>query len=342
MKKAKIRILAIDGGGIRGIIPAKILVHIEKILKEISRNEDATISDYFDLIAGTSTGGIITSLLTSANPTYEALDIVNLYLTHGAAIFTRSAVTKTIDRGALFHPMYQHENLEEIIEQYIGQQKISDLKRPCLIPTYNIETGTATFVSSLGISQMTEPDSLVQDVLRATTAAPTYFSPTKKGRHGFIDGGMFANNPALCAYVEATKFPSEPSTKDIMILSLGTGSINRKYPYRIAKKWGRLSWIRPALEIYSSASSQTVNHQLEVLYEKKDLQDNYLRIEPNLHDFTVNTAMDDASATNVEQLLQVGETMCQLYDKPLRQFLQSVIISNALAPHEHLFNTSKT
>jgi len=339
MINSKIRVLAIDGGGIRGVIPARILVHIEEILREVSRDNKAKISDYFDLVAGTSTGGILTALILAPEPSYSAEDMVKLYVEYGAEIFTRSAVTRLIDRGALFNPLYQHEAIETILEDYLGNLKISDLKRPCLIPTYNIETGSATFVSSLEIRQNPENDCYVKDVLRATTAAPTYFSPFSKKKAAFIDGGMFANNPALCAYIEAKKFPSEPRAQDIMVLSLGTGSINRNYPYESARRWGRLNWIRPALEIYSSAASQTVNHQLEMLYMNKDRAENYLRIEPNLNDFPVSAAMDNAAADNIEALIGVGERHCEKYDTQLRKFIQQVVLSNVTSSHEMLYQS---
>jgi len=342
MRNAKIRILSIDGGGIRGIIPACLLIHIENIIKEISRNEDALISDYFDLIAGTSTGAILTALILDSKNNYCAKDMLNLYKEYGNAIFTRSLATRTIDRGALFNPLYQHEVLETVLKKYFDDLLISQLKRPCLIPTYNLETGNAEFISGLEIFQNIGQDKLVRDVIRATTAAPTYFEPAKKGRYSFIDGGMFANNPALCAYVEATKFPLEPKTSDIMILSFGTGSVNRKYPYTEARKWGRLNWLRPALEIYSSASSQTVNHQLEKLYENKELKENYLRIEPHLEDFNVNTAMDDTSVKNIENLIKVGMKLCEIHDLELRKFLKQVVMSNVLSHHELLYTYSKT
>jgi len=342
MINSKIRVLAIDGGGIRGVIPARMLVHIEEILRDVSRNETAKISDYFDLIAGTSTGGILTALILSPDPGYSATDMVKLYVDYGAEIFTRSVMTKLIDRNGLFHPLYQHEAIERILEAYLGDLKISELERPCLIPTYNIETGEATFISSIEILKNPKRDCHVRDVLRATTAAPTYFAPTRQKGDAFIDGGMFANNPALCAYVEATKFPSEPQAQDIMILSLGTGSINRNYPYESAKRWGRMGWVRPALEIYSSAASQTVNHQLEMLYMNKDQEKNYLRIEPNLNNFPVSAAMDNASATNIEALIGVGEKMCEKYDAQLREFLKQVVLSNVVSTHKMLYQDSKS
>jgi len=335
--KPKIRVLAIDGGGIRGIIPAQILIHVEAILQEISRNKNAKISDFFDLVAGTSTGGILTALILTPEPTYGAKDMLELYQTHGADIFTRHPTTRFLDRLGLFHPLYQHGPLEGIFDDYLGSLKMSELKRPALIPTYNIETGEATFVSGVEILKGSKGDRLVKDVLRATTAAPTYFTPSLSYPDAFIDGGMFANNPALCAYVEATKFPSEPKTSEIMVLSLGTGSINQKYPYEKAKGWGRLNWIRPALEIYSSASSQTVHHQLEMLYKDKALAGNYLRIEPDLEEFQASKSMDVVTSQNMDALQAVGQTMCEKYDEKLRAFLFNVVQSNVMSSHEKLY-----
>lgn len=333
----KIRILSIDGGGIRGLIPARILVRIEELLREISRNEKAKISDYFDLVAGTSTGGIITAGLLAPLPSYTAADMVELYKKHGEAIFTRSIMTKTVDKLGLFNPLYQHDIIEEIFVKYFGDLKISDLVKPCLIPTYNIETGKATFISSIGILQNPLRDRYVKDVLRATTAAPTYFAPMRRGQDAFIDGGMFANNPALCAYIEATKFPAEPRTEDIMILSLGTGSVERTYPYESARRWGRINWLKPALEIYSSSASQTVNHQLEVLYEQKEKSANYLRIEPNLSEFKVSVAMDDTKPENIEALIVIGAQLVEENEAQLREFLTKVVLSNVTSSHESLY-----
>lgn len=338
---SKIRVLSIDGGGIRGVIPARLLEYIEKILREISGDEKAQISDYFDLVAGTSTGGILSAMILAPDPGYSADDMVKLYVKHGADIFTRSAVAKIIDRSGFFNPLYHHQTIEKILENYLGNLKISNLKRPCLIPTYNIETGSATFISTLEILKNPKQDRLLKDVLRATTAAPTYFAPKRIRQDAFIDGGMFANNPALCAYIEATKFPSQPLTKDIMVLSLGTGSIHRAYPYKSAKRWGKLGWILPALDIYASAASQTVNHQLQMLYRDRKKAENYLRIEPNLNDFSVSIEMDSASDDNIEALIQVGDKLCEKYDTELRKFLKQVVLTNVISNHERLYRTSK-
>jgi len=341
MISSKIRVLSIDGGGIRGVIPAQILIHVEKLLKEISRDDTAKISDYFDLIAGTSTGGIITAMILTPEEGFSAEEIVNLYKEHGEKIFTRSTATKKIDKAALFNPLYQHENIEKIFETYFKDLTVGEFKRPCLIPTYNIETGEATFISGLPIKDNPHKDRFIREILRETTAAPTYFAPVQHATGAFIDGGMFANNPALCAYVEATKFPCKPRAKDIMLLSIGTGATHRTYKFDKAFGWGRLSWIKPALEIYASAASQTVNHQLRILYKDKDLAHNYLRIEADLSKYDVNPAMDDASSSNILKLIDIGVDLSEKFDSELREFLKGVVLSNILSAHVKLYEKSK-
>ena len=347
-----IRVLSIDGGGIRGIIPAKILIRVEELLREYSQDQNAKIGDFFDLIAGTSTGGIITALCLcpeekgSSKAKYSAKDMLNLYLEHGEAIFTRSFKTRYLDYLGLFNPLYQKEALENIIVEYMGDYRLSDLIKPCLIPTYDIEQGKANFFNKMKVIKGSNEDYLIRDVVRATTAAPTYFPVAKSVEkkltdESFIDGSLFANNPALCAYIEATKFPCEPRQREIHILSLGTGARDKHYPYRYAKQWGRLGWVVPVIDIYGSASSQTVDHQLRMLYERKDLMPNYLRIEPHLNEFDVDKGLDNPSHKNMEALQKVGEKMIEDYDQELRIFIKKICDSQEISPHCDLYRKPK-
>ena len=340
----KVRVLSIDGGGIRGIIPAKILIRVEELLQEYSQNPDAKIGDYFDLIAGTSTGGILTALclcpekVGSKTSKYSAKNILDFYLRYGRDIFKRSFMTKYLDYFGLFHPIYQKESLETILQKYLGDYRLSDLTKPCLIPAYDIELGKATFFNQLGIAKDSGRDELVRDVVRATTAAPTYFPVARPNDdNAFIDGGLFANNPALCAYVEATKFPCEPVPKEILILSLGTGAADIHYPYQRARNWGRLSWVIPVINIYGSAASQTVDHQLEKLYEQKGLESNYLRIEPSLNKFKVDKGMDSVSDRNLKALQHIGDVTAEEYDGQLKLFVKKIYKSHLNCPHKALY-----
>jgi len=343
-----VRVLSIDGGGIRGIIPAKILIRVEELLQEYSQDAQAKISDYFDLIAGTSTGGVLTALCLcpdkkgSWKSKYTAQDMLNLYVKYGKDIFKRSVKTQSYDYFGLFNPLYQKTQFEKILDEYLGQYRLTDLTKPCLIPAYDIEHGKAVFFNKLGVEKGEDKNFLMRDVVRATTAAPTYFpvaksKEKKKKESTFIDGGMFANNPALCAYIEATKFPSEPTQKEVLILSLGTGARDRHYPYRVAKHWGRLGWIIPVIDVYGSAASQTVDHQLRKLYEQKNLKANYLRIEPSLDQFNVDKGMDNISKKNIKALQHVGDKMVEQYDEQLRLFVKKIYESQVTFPHERLY-----
>ena len=346
-----VRVLSIDGGGIRGIIPAKVLIKVEALIKEYSNDPNAKIGDYFDLIAGTSTGGVLSALCLcpdekgSEHPKYNAEDILEVYTKHGKQIFSRSVVAKYLDYFGLFSPIYQKDYLEKILKEYLGDCRLTDLTRPCLIPAYDIEHGKAVFFNKMNVKSGSQQDLFVRDIIRATTAAPTYFPiaklKNKKSENTFVDGGILANNPALSAFVEATKFPCEPLHQDILILSLGTGAKNRKYSPKDANHWGRLGWIIPVIDIYGSAASQTVDHQLKILYQKRNLEHNYLRIEPNLDEFDVDPDLDNVSDANIKALQNVGDETAKQYEDQLRIFIKKICQNQTINSHENLYKKQR-
>lgn len=266
-----LRILSIDGGGIRGILPGQILVALEERLK--SKNPSARIADYFDLIAGTSTGGILTCLYLfpekgGAQPKFSASEAVELYLERGDDIFDVSLWQGLSSGGGLWDEKYSENELERALKEYFGDLQLSQLLKPCLITAYDIRRRKTHFFKQHKAKDDQKHDFLVRDVARATSAVPTYFelprvrslsSPPK--RYPLIDGGVFANNPALCAYAEARQI-FKKTAKDIFILSLGTATTEwncknqdereksqKPYHYNEAKDWGKFGWIRPVLDI---------------------------------------------------------------------------------------------
>jgi patatin-like phospholipase/acyl hydrolase len=161
-------------------------------------------------------------------------------------------------------------------------------------------------------------------VARATSAAPTYFSPAhieslNKQIFSLVDGGMFANNPALCAYAEARKLdfsklfnnqekPDKPNVSDMIIVSMGTGSVKKRYSYQDFKYAGELKWLEPVIDILMSGNSETVSYQLSQMYltlSERD-QKNYYRLEPGLKEAC--SEMDEATAENINNLYQAGLT----------------------------------
>lgn len=312
--KRKFRILSIDGGGIRGILPGQILVAVEKILQELSGRATARLADVFDLMAGTSTGGILTCCYLTPKPggkrpRFSAQQAVDLYLKRGHEVFDLSFWQRVRSAGGLSDEKYSATGLENALADYFGDSKLQDLLRPSLITAYDIENRKAHFFRQHRAKKSSRYDFRVKDVARATSAAPTYFEAAQvksidNTTYALIDGGMFANNPTLCAYAEARNRPGRPTAKDMLILSIGTGVVEKPYPYDLAKDWGALEWIKPALDIMMSGVSETVDYQLKQIYDAVNRPNQYLRITPQLGE--ASPELDDVSPENLIRLRDAG------------------------------------
>lgn len=321
----KIRILSVDGGGIRGVLPGTILAQLEKILQQLD-NSNRKLGDYFDMIAGTSTGGILACLYLipgeDGKAKYSAKDAVDLYINNGEAIFDRTTAHKLLSVGGVLHQKYSQDALYNLLTEYMGDTTLNQLIKPCLITSYEMSDRQAMFFNSADARYDEMYNFYVRDVARATSAAPTYFSPahieSRIGqKYSLVDGGMFANNPALCAYAEARKtiFSKElndpqkkdkPTAADMIIVSLGTGSVKKKYKYDDFKSAGEIRWLEPVIDILMSGNSETVAYQLTQMYLTLDAidKDNYYRLEPGLRDAC--SEMDEATKDNIDNLYQAG------------------------------------
>ncbi len=341
------RILSIDGGGIRGIVPGQVLVALEKKLQTLSRNPDFKIGEAFDLIAGTSTGGILACVYLSPDPEkrgkarFSAKQAVDLYLQNGDDIFDVSILKKIESLGGLTDEKYSAEPLEKVLRSYLGDLKLSELLKPCLITAYDIAQRQAKFFDSadLTIKGLTEGrDFYVRDVARATSAAPTYFEPaniTSLDRKVFplVDGGVFANNPAMCALVEAFSLDKDRdmTVQELQVLSLGTGEADTSYHYSEAKNWGKIAWVQPVLDIMMSGVAETVDYQLKLLFKSVGVPQNYVRIQLDIEQYNrgharkVDDAMDNASIDNMAALAEAGESLAQQHDADLDRFARSLL-----------------
>src|ERR1700683_1678574 len=249
-----IRILSIDGGGIRGIIPAVVLQALLGSVKAQSA---------FHLIAGTSTGGIIACGLAKPNP-IELADIINLYVKHGGEIFKKGIgnVAHYV-RGARYAPTA----LEQYLTTEFGSTALSEVRdAELLVPSYAItlpkpdasgNTCAPMFFRSwqargllLGPGVRSQEYGFPQaSIARAASAAPTYFpSATIVNKAGqsfsMIDGGVFANNPTMTAIVEAYHLYH---SKNIMVVSLGTGIEPLRINASKASNWGDIFWEEPMI-----------------------------------------------------------------------------------------------
>ncbi|KAI9165613.1 hypothetical protein LWI28_017430 [Acer negundo] len=237
-----ITVLSVDGGGIRGIISGVILAYLESQLQELDGDKDARLADYFDVIAGTSTGGLITAMLTAPDdetgrPIY-AKDIVSFYKHNGPEIFpqTTGCLSWIVDLWKVLRgSKYDGKNLHKAIEDTLKETRLQDTVTNVVIPTFDIKKLQPTIFSSYQIECNPALDAKLSDICKGTSAGPTYFPAYhfKKEKHGntrefnenqdesalefnknkekslsefhLIDGGIAANNPTLVAISEVMK-----------------------------------------------------------------------------------------------------------------------------------------
>ena len=296
-----IRILSIDGGGVRGLIPALVLSKLEKLTGR-------PVSDLFDLIAGTSTGGILALGLTmqdtDGRPAHTAEQMAAIYEKESSSIFAPSFSHR-------FRPLteqkYGSEGIERVLDRYFGSARLKDSRTSVLVPSFEIERYMPFFFRSDNARVDAAYDFPIKDVARATSAAPTYFEPhripasTSGDYYALIDGGVFANNPAACALVEAMK--RHPRAVDFLVVSLGTGGRLSSLAFTKAKSWGLAQWAKPVLNLVLDAGSATVDYQLQQLSKVGQ----YFRFQPVLEDGCV--AMDNTNPANLRRLRLTAEAM---------------------------------
>jgi Patatin len=322
-----IKVLSIDGGGIRGIIPAMVLAEIEKRTRK-------PIAENFQLIAGTSTGGILALALTkpdgTGKPQYSAADMVELYQKEGKAIFSRTLGHRLLALDFLLREKYPARGIETVLHRYFGNTRLKEALTGVLITAYDTESRNCWFFKSAKAKDPHHPeaDFLMKDVARATSAAPTYFSPARIKAHtmidyySLIDGGVFANNPAMCAYAEA-KSNQFDAKAEILVISLGTGEMTRPLPYLQIKHWG-VRWAQPILDVVFDGASDTVDYQLrQLLRPAKDGTDRYCRFQVRLE--RDNDHMDTINPGHIHLYKLLAEKMIEERDEDLNRLCKQLI-----------------
>lgn len=260
-------VLSIDGGGVRGIIPAQILANIELL-------KGRSIVSNFDLLAGTSTGGI---LALAFGYGYTPATAVSLYKTLGATVFEQSFWRKV--SGGIFAAKYGLDNLRKQLEIYFGPACLRQLRCFVLISAFDLDRRPVTLDEQHEWSPKffhnfpgSEDNSMsVVEAALATSAAPIYF-PTA-GR--FIDGGVVAGNPAMAAVAQALH--EGVPLEEIVVLSMGTGKSPRYLDIYNAD-WGLAQWNTNLLDIMLSGGAKIPDYQVKQL-----LGERYFRVDPWLN-----------------------------------------------------------
>lgn len=322
--KGPVKVLSIDGGGIRGIIPSLVL-------GEIERRTGRPACELFDLIAGTSTGGIIALGVTVpgeegpggvTHPRWSALELAEMYAEEGPKIFHRSLMRTVETVDGLLVEKYSADGLQAALERYLGEARLSQALTDVLITSYDVHDHQPFFFKSFeprARDRGAEPSATpapfryypMTTVARATSAAPTYFEPEdvpaspppaggSPSDYVLVDGGTFANNPAMCAYAEAKR--NHPGT-EVLIVSLGTGRLTDSISFKQARNWGLVQWAHPLLEVMMDGSSAAIDYQLDELLGGE----RHFRFQIELAG--VSDRLDDASASNIAGLRKRAEAL---------------------------------
>ncbi|KAL6654176.1 hypothetical protein ACP70R_007641 [Stipagrostis hirtigluma subsp. patula] len=336
-----ITVLSIDGGGIRGLIPATIIACLETKLQELD-GPDARIADYFDVIAGTSTGALITAMLAAPDeknrPLFAAKDVTQFYLENGPKIFPQRKVgflTPVVNLlGNMRGPKYDGVFLHDKIKSLTRDVKIADTVTNIIVPAFDVKYLQPVIFSTYEAKNNPHKNAHLSDICISTSAAPTYFpahffvthnDEGKPREFHLVDGGVAANNPTMVAMSMLTKEvlrenpdfnPGKPTEyRNYLIISIGTGSAKQAERYTAPQcaKWGLIQWLynggfTPIIDIFSHASSDMVDIHAAVLFEALHCEKNYLRIQDDT--LTGHTSsVDIATTENMEELIGIGKKL---------------------------------
>lgn len=302
----KIFILTMEGGGTRGILQAKFLQLLEEKI-------GIPIYDLFNFFTGISIGGIHALLLAVLRG--SARDLCNLYTKRNLSkIFSKSS---WISFPMIFSPKYDGKGKTAFLYSLFGEKILRNSPKNVLVSTYDFINNKPYFFSTFSKNPLTL-DSRVCDIADATSAAPVYFPPKGISLHNtfFIDGGFMSNNGTSDALIEA--FKAGYSEKNIKILSLGTGGIEKAYKKmgKHSQKWGAAQWFTKGnlLDKSFTATRLTTVHNCYRL-----LPENFLHIPFDSYSFSYS--LDEQNPENLNQLIRYAEEEFHKYYNVLEKFL---------------------
>ena len=261
------RILSIDGGGIRGILPAAFLSEVEK-----EWLQGGSIAGHFDLIAGTSTGGIIALGLAAG---LTAAEISDIYVERGKEIFSRPGVSSLRRLLKWFVAKQDTEALHRLIDEIFSNKKFGDAGTRLCIPAVDGKYGEVyVFKTPHHTDYKGDWKHDMAHIAKATSAAPTYFKPVSHDEFLMLDGGIWANNPVLVATIEAlTCFDVRP--EQVKVLSLGCVENRYQIGWMQRKLGGQIPWAKSVIDGCINMQSQSAVGQAGLLLGR----DHILRID---------------------------------------------------------------
>lgn len=287
------RILSLDGGGIRGLVSCLWLTGVEDAL---SRAGKPGLLKGFDLLAGSSTGAIVAAGLAIG---LAPATLADLYRDHRHTIFPGMAERLWSRSGRLLTdgpsaPKYDAKGLEKVLKQVFGKATLGEVQAPLLITAYDTVSRAPVMFKSFKPEHRELP---LWEVCRASSAAPTYFPAHAMKVEGqdcaLIDGGVVANNPTACAIAEALRKDAQvDNSRDLVVLSVGTGERTRSISLAAAREWGALEWAVPIIDVLFDGNTDSVDYIARQL-----VGDGYFRMQEHLHIGLDD--LDDTSSTNL-------------------------------------------
>lgn len=315
----RLRVLCVDGGGIRGLISALVLAELERLLEE-KEGRPVRVADYFHLFAGTSTGGLIALALTRPDPV-AAGELAAFYTEDGPRIFSRGLSRKLRTLWGVIGPRYGDGPLREAVSNRLGEGRLAESTRDLLVTAYDMTSRAPFFFKRWKAREDEAWNFGVVDAALSTAAAPTYFPCHELGGRALVDGGVFAANPTVAAIAEALGRNGDPPTslslEELLVVSIGTGEFNLGFPPAEVRGWGDLGWIAgggvepPILSAMLGGSSDGTDYWAHMLLNHEPGQppphpatigrgSRYFRFQLNL-DGAIE--MDDASPETLARRL---------------------------------------
>ncbi|TQT61977.1 CBASS cGAMP-activated phospholipase [Xanthomonas perforans] len=247
-----LHVLALSGGGYRGLYTATVLAELEQVLGR-------PIAQHFDLICGTSAGGMLALGLANEIPASELKD---LFEKHGGRIFGSRSLARRL-LGFWFIAKHTPDGLREVLAERFGETTLGDLKHPVLIPAVNYSTGKGQFFKTPHHPSFELDHRLkVMDVALATAAAPVYFPLARNERGVFADGGLVGNAPGLFGLHEARHFLAKDPSVQVRVLSIGTMTVGSTVRGNASLDRGFGKWRGGLFDLVISAQESSVHHLL--------------------------------------------------------------------------------
>jgi patatin-like phospholipase/acyl hydrolase len=278
---AAYRVLALDGGGIRGIVTTVLL---QRILDTPGCEH---FLDSIDLVAGTSTGGLLALAIAKD---LDLQVIHDVYVKKGAEIFDDTLLDDIVDLGRLRGADYATVPLRRELRRIFGSTTLGRLSKRVLITAFDLDneaTAGRTWKPKLFHNfpgPTNDRTALAYKVGLYTAAAPTYFPSVD----GYIDGGVYANNPSMCALAQTqdTRHAPTPSLDDVVLCSLGTGT-SLQFVKGKTHDWGELQWVKPIIRLMLDGTTGIADYQCRQMIGHR-----YHRLAPVFPE-GVNIPMDD-------------------------------------------------